>query len=166
MNKENITDDNENQFDFTLYLYDGNLKTENIIVQRNFLINYFNERAINSLNFKETIDHNVWLIQTALYINTVNYMSENVHLFDENPHFADYNINTNNDIMKYVVRRNGRVIAYREFDPNGYLYRIRGVVDIRSEIYSMINRIQKTLSERDRNLETTYLGKPLIPYYA
>ena len=46
----------QRKFEFTLYLND------NIIVQRFFNIIGFNNKAINSLNFKEAIDDNMYLI--------------------------------------------------------------------------------------------------------
>ena len=135
-------------FEFTIYLND------NIIVQRFFSVIGFNNRAINSMNFKETIDYNKEIIEYHLKNKTLDFMSDNYRMFYENPHFEQ---NGSKDKMRMVVKHNDKVIAYREWDATIYPVKVRYTVDIREYIYEIITKIQKCLSEKNDRLETTYL---------
>ena len=135
-------------FEFTIYLND------NIIVQRFFNVIGFNNKAINSMNFKETIDYNKEIIEHHLKNKTLDFMNDNARMFYENPHFEQ---NTSKDKMKMVVKHNDKVISYREWDATIYPVKVRYTVDIREYIYEMITKIQKCLSEKNDRLETTYL---------
>jgi len=139
----------QRKFEFTLYL------NENIIVQRLFNIIGFNEKAINSMNFKEAIDDNVDLIKLVLKNKTLDFMNENTRNFMD---INDFEQNESNDVMRIVVKHDGKVIAYREWDATIYPVKVRYTVDIRQHIYELITRIQKCLCTPNRELETTYLG--------
>lgn len=135
-------------FEFTIYLND------NIIVQRYFNVIGFNHKAINSMNFKETIDYNQGIIEHHLKVKTLDYMNDHARMFYENPSFDQ---NSSKDKMKMIVKHNDRVISYREWDATIYPVKVRYSVDIREYIYEMITKIQKCLSEKNDRLETTYL---------
>jgi hypothetical protein len=138
----------QRKFEFTVYLND------NIIVQRYFNVIGFNNRAINSLNFKEIIDYNQSLIQLHMKNKSLDFMTENSRLFYENPSFEKNDLN---DVMKIVVKMDDKQIAYRQWDATIYPVKVRYTVDIREHIYDMITRIQKCLSEKNERLETKYL---------
>ena len=152
--KTNNMEDKREQrkFEFTLYLND------NIIVQRFFNIIGFNNRAINSLNFKEAIDDNMHLIQGVLKDRTLDFITEHQRHFLET---KDYEQNASKDVMKIVVKHDGKVIAYREWDATIYPVKVRYTVDIRQHIYELITRVQKCLCTPTRELETEYLGYSL-----
>lgn len=139
----------QRKFEFTLYL------NENIIVQRYFNIIGFNKKAINSLNFKEAIDENVELIQSVLKDKTVDFMNKYQDRFYTNP---NYEQNGSDDKLKIVVKQEGRVIAYREWDATIYPVKIRYTVDVRSIMYELINKVQKCLCTPNKYLETEYMG--------
>ncbi len=142
----------QRKFEFTLYLND------NIIVQRFFNIIGFNNRAINSLNFKEAIDDNMILIQSVLKDRTLDFITEHQRHFLET---KDYEQNVSRDVMKIVVKHDGKVIAYREWDATIYPVKVRYTVDIRQHIYELITRVQKCLCTPTRELETEYMGYDL-----
>lgn len=139
----------QRKFEFTLYL------NENIIVQRLFNIIGFNQRAINSINFKEAVDDNMRLIQSVLKDRTLDFITEHQRQFLET---TDYEQNVSNDKMKIVIKHEGKIIAYREWDATIYPVKVRYTVDIRQNIYELITRIQKCLCTPNRELETEYMG--------
>lgn len=139
----------QRKFEFTLYLND------NIIVQRLFNIIGFNNRAINSLNFKEAVDDNMLLIQSVLKDRTLDFITEHQRHFLET---KDYEQNASRDVMKIVVKHDGKVIAYREWDATIYPVKVRYTVDIRQHIYELITRVQKCLCTPTKELETEYMG--------
>lgn len=134
-------------FEFTLLL------NENIIVKRNFDIIGFNQRAINSTNFKEAVDFVVDIIKGDLRKKSINYMLENIDSFYDNPKF---DTNENQDEITFQVRHKGRLISQRLWDATIYPARIRYTVNIRDHIYEIITKIQKTLSAK--NVSAEYLG--------
>ena len=142
----------QKKFEFTVYLND------NIIVQRFFSVIGFNNKSINSMNFKYVIDENQEIVQHHMKNKTLDFMNDNARIFYENKNFEQ---NASKDIMKIVVKMDGKIIAYREWDATIYTVKIIYTVDIREHIYSMITRIQKCLSERTDRLETTYLNYEL-----
>jgi hypothetical protein len=148
MNTKKEIKKEQRKFEFTIYLND------NIIVQRYFNVIGFNNRAINSLNFKDAIDYNRDIIQHHMKNKTLDFMTENSRSFYENPGFEKNDVN---DIMKIVVKMDEKVIAYRQWDATIYPVKVRYTVDIREHIYDMITRIQKCLSEKNERLETKYL---------
>lgn len=152
--KETKMEQNKEQrkFEFTLYL------NENIIVQRYFNIIGFNQRAINSINFKEAVDENMVLIQDVLKRKAVDFLNENSRNFYETPNFEQ---NESNDKMKITVKHNGKVIAYREWDATIYPVKVRYTVDVRQHIYELITKIQKCLCTPNKHLETEYMGYDL-----
>jgi hypothetical protein len=148
MNTKKEIKKEQRKFEFTIYLND------NIIVQRYFNVIGFNNRAINSLNFKDAIDYNQYTIQHHMKNKTLDFMTENRRSFYENPLFEK---NDMNDKMKIVVKMDDKVIAHRQWDATIYPVKVRYTVDVREHIYEMITRIQKCLSERNDRLETKYL---------
>ena len=144
----------QKRFEFTVYLND------NIIVQRFFNVIGFNQKAINSMNFKYVIDYNMELIMQHMKNKTYVFMDDNRELFFDDPNFEK---NDFNDVMKLVVRLDGKNIAYREWDATIYPVKVRYSVDIREYIFEMITSIQKCLSEKMSNLETVYeIDPPLV----
>ena len=139
----------QRKFEFTLYLND------NIIVQRYFNIIGFNKRAINSINFKEAVDDNMELIKDVLKERAVDFINKYQYRFYDTP---GYEQNDSEDKLKIVVKREGKVIAYREWDATVYPVKIRYTVDVREHIYELITRIQKCLCTQDKYLETEYMG--------
>jgi hypothetical protein len=148
MNNKKEFKKEQRKFEFTVYLND------NIIVQRYFNVIGFNNKAINSMNFKEVVDYNRDVIQLHMKNKTLDFMNDNHRAFYEN---ASFEQNDLKDVMKIVVRMDEKVIAYREWDATIYPVKVRYTVDIREHIYEMITRIQKCLSEKNERLETTYL---------
>lgn len=135
-------------FEFTIFL------NENIVVQRYFNVIGFNNKSINSMNFKETIDYNKYIIEKHLKDKSLDFMNDNARAFYENPNFDQ---NLSKDVLKIVVKHNDKVIAYRECDATIYPTKVRYSIDIREHIYEMITKIQKCLSEKTDRLETSYL---------
>jgi hypothetical protein len=140
------------QFEFTVFLND------NIIVQRFFNVNGYNNKSINSLNFKEVIDENQEIIQNHMKNKSLDFLNDNSRYFYENSSFER---NDSKDFMKIIVKMNDKTIAFREWDATIYPVRVRYTVNIREHIYGMITAIQKCLSESSDKLETTYLGYDL-----
>ena len=142
----------QRKFEFTLYLND------NIIVQRFFNIIGFNYKAVNSMNFKYAIDDNMHLIQSVLKDKSLDFINEHRRHFLES---ADYEQNGSKDVMRIVVKHDGKVIAIREWDATIYPVKVRYTVDIRQHIYELITKIQKCLCTPYKDLETTYLNYSL-----
>lgn len=138
-------------FEFTLLL------NENIIVRRNFDIIGFNMRATRSNNFRESIDYVVNLIKSDLHRKSVLYMLDNIENFYDNPRF---DTNDSKDVITFQVKHKDRVIAERKWDASIYPARVRYTVNIRDNIYEIITKIQKTLSQRA--VSTEYLGYDLV----
>ena len=148
MNGKKEIKKDQRKFEFTIYLND------NIIVQRYFNVIGFNNRAINSLNFKDAIDYNQDIIKYHMKNKSLDFMTENSRSFYENPGFEKNDVN---DVMKIIVKMDEIVIAYRQWDATIYPVKVRYTVDIREHIYDMITRIQKCLSEKNERLVTKYL---------
>lgn len=142
----------QRKFEFTIYLND------NIIVQRFFNVVGFNKAAINSMNFKESVDYCVSVIQNHLKNKSLDYMNSNSKYFYENPMFDQNNMD---DLIKIVIKLDGKQIAYREWRARIYPAKIRYTIDVRQHIYDMITTIQKCLSERSESLETSYMDYSL-----
>lgn len=142
----------DKNFEFTLYLND------HIIVQRLFNVFGFNNRAVNSIDFKYAIDENIEIIQRALKHKTLKFMDNNYDKYLENP---AYDQNDNKDVFKLLVKMNGKNLSHREFDATVYPSSVRYSVDIRDNIYSIITNIQKTLSTKSEHLEFKYLQHKL-----
>lgn len=138
----------DKNFEFTLYLND------HIIVQRLFNVFGFNNRAVNSLDFKYAVDDNIGIIKRALKHKTLKFMDINYNKYLENP---AYDQNDNKDVFKLLIKMNGKNIAHREFDATLYPSSVRYSVDIRDNIYAIITNIQKTLSTKSEYLELKYL---------
>jgi hypothetical protein len=143
----------QRKFEFTLYLND------NIIVQRFFNIIGFNYKAVNSLNFKYAVDDNMRLIQSVLKDRTLDFITDHKRNFLET---SDYEQNDSQDVMKIVIKHDGKVIAYREWDATIYPVKVRYTVDIRQHIYDLITRVQKCLCTPTKELETKYLDYSLV----
>ncbi len=138
----------QRKFEFTVYLND------NIIVQRFFNVIGFNKRTINSMNFKYSMDENQALLEEHMKFQTIDFMNDNEYLFTNKKYIMDSH---NNDIMKIIIRQNGTQIGYRQWDADVYPSKVKQMINIREHIYNMITLIQKCLSEKNENLETTYL---------
>ena len=78
-------------FEFTIFL------NENIVVQRYFNVIGFNNKSINSMNFKETIDYNKYIIEKHLKDKSLDFMNDNARAFYENPNFDQ---NLSKDVLK------------------------------------------------------------------
>ena len=103
-------------------------------------------------------DDNVDLIQSVLKDRTLDFITEHQRQFAET---QDYEQNSSKDVMKIVVKQEGKVIAYREWDATIYPVKVRYTVDIRQHIYDLITRVQKCLCTPTKELETTYLNYSL-----
>lgn len=143
----------QGRFEFTLYLND------NIIVQRFFNVIGFNEKAVRSLNFKEVVDNNADIIKAHLRDHAIDFMTANYMMYENDP---SYDQKESNDVIKMVVRMDGNVLAYREWDASIYPASVRYKVNVKNHIYEMITSIQKCLSDKSSNLTTSYLGYSLI----
>ena len=110
------------------------------------------------MNFKYAMDENVSLIKSILKDKASDFMTEHHRHFFEIP---SYEQNGSKDVMKIVIKHDGNVISYREWDATIYPVKIRYTVDIRQHIYELITRIQKCLCTPTRELETEYLGYSL-----
>lgn len=142
----------EKPFEFTLKLND------HIVVQRLFAVFGYNEKAVNSLDFKYMVDDCVNIITENLKNKTLDFMNDNTEKYTNDP---SYDQNHNNDVFKFVVKAHGKQVAYREFNANIYPSSVRYSVDIRDNIYKIITGIQKCLSSKDNALELNYLGYKL-----
>ncbi len=138
----------QRKFEFTLYLND------NIIVQRFFNIIGFNNKAINSMNFKYAIDENVELIQSVLKDRALDFITEHQRHFLETP---DYEQNGSKDMMKIVVKHDGNVIAYREWDARGH--QLRSTRNLRGRCFGLFSTGASVT-----RIDQTAMGEMLIRY--
>jgi hypothetical protein len=141
------------QFEFTMYL------NNNIIVQRNFSILGYNDKAHKSFTFKEVVDNNMDLIHEHLKGESIDYMNANYAHFESNP---GYDQNEFSDKLRFSIKNGNKELAYREWDATIYPASVRYRINIRPHIYEIINKIQKCLSEKDNNLDFTYLNYSLV----
>lgn len=146
----------EKPFEFTLKLND------HIVVLRTFNVFGFNEKAVNSVDFKYAVDNCVEVITNNLKNKTLDFMNENTERYKNDP---SYDQNHNKDVFKFIVKAHGKQVAYREFNGNIYPSSVRYSVDIRDNIYRIITGIQKCLSSKDNALELEYLGYKLESEY-
>lgn len=153
MEKTNSTRDTQ-QFEFKLLL------NNNIIIQRLFSVNNFNRNAVNSLNFKESVDYIQDIIDNHLKEKTLNYMFDNFYEFQHDPNFDS----NKNSVDKFImeIRKDNQLIGYREWPATIYPSAVRYSVDIRGYIFHIIKDLQKTLSESNKKLVTKYLEYKLV----
>ena len=153
MEKPNSTKDTQ-QFEFKLLL------NNNIIIQRLFSVNNFNKNAINSLDFKESVDYIQDIINNHLKEKTLVYMFDNFYEFLYDPNFDS----NKNSVDKFImeIRKDNQLLSYREWPASIYPSAIRHSVDIRCYIFHIIKDLQKTLSEPNKRLVTKYLEYKLV----
>lgn len=153
MEKPNSTKDTQ-QFEFKLLL------NNNIIIQRLFSVNNFNKNAINSLDFKESVDYIQDIINNHLKEKTLVYMFDNFYEFLYDPNFDS----NKNSVDKFImeIRKDNQLLSYREWSASIYPSAIRHSVDIRGYIFHIIKDLQKTLSEPNKRLVTKYLEYKLV----
>lgn len=135
------------------------LMNDRIIVKRNFDIIGYNPKAINSMNFREGIDHIFDSIQEDLRTKSIKYMLHNINGFYDNPKMES---NDSKDVIIFEVRDKGVLIASRRSDATIYPAKIRYTVNIKDNIYDIITTIQKSLSLK--YLKTKYLGYDLAAF--
>ena len=99
------------------------------------------------------------LIQSVLKDKTLDFITDHKRNFLET---SDYEQNDSQDVMKIVIKHDGKVIAYREWDATIYPVKVRYTVDIRQHIYDLITRVQKCLCTPTKDLETKYLDYSLV----
>lgn len=144
-----VTKYEEKDFEFALMMNDR------IIVKRNFDINGYNPKAINSMNYKEGIDHVINVIQEDLRHKSIMYMLQNTDEFYNNPKMESSDAK---DVIVFQLRHLGVLIGERIIDATIYPLKMR-YVNIKEHIYEIITTIQKSLSLK--YLKTKYLGYDL-----
>lgn len=127
---------------------------DRIIVKRNFDIIGYNERAINSNNFREAVDYVVNTIKSELRYKSINYMLDNINGFYDNPNMES---NDSKDLLRFEIKCKDRLIALRVWDATIYPAKVRYTINIRENIFDIIYKIQRTLSTSNKNLSTQYL---------
>lgn len=136
----------EERFEFLLYIND------NIICQRFFNINHFNEKFLKSYELKEMMDNlcgvnnGEWgytgLIPTYLKKKSVNYLWDSFNPYYEQTDESFKAQPKKGDILKFEFKVDKRVVAASIFENNFFTLTPKVGVDIREIISSIIDEIR------------------------
>lgn len=137
-NENQSKDYSENRFEFSLYVND------NLICKRNFRIQNYIEGCMHSINFKETVDGIVKLIDDDLKsksrVYTWYYFNED-DILDEfkNPLLEPWECT-----FRFEVTDNKKLVISRIWDGYAYPKAIREKVDIANKVVKITTREGRT----------------------
>lgn len=138
----------EERFEFALYVND------NVICKRNFRINNFIEDSMNSLEFKETVNQIVKMIDDDLKSKSRVYTW---YFFDEKApeeEFTNPLIEPWECTFKFVVLDNKKEVITKIWDGRGYPKSVREKVDLTNKFVKIIGRDGKVNSyEKEKYFE-------------
>lgn len=130
----------EERFEFALFV------NNNLICKRNFKINNYIDESMQSLDFKNTVDQIVHMIDSDLKSKSRVYTW---YYFDEknvDPEFTEQLIEPWTCTFKFVVSDNKRPIITKIWDGRGYPKAIREKVDIANKTVKITSKDGKTYS--------------------
>ena len=134
--KEQKKEYREERFDFALYMNDS------IICKRNFRINDYIERSMESLDFKNLVDSIVSMIDNDLKNKSMVYTwyyynPDEPEVFDE---YCGKKLEPWECTFKFVVFDNKRPVITRIWDGSGYPRAIREKVDITNRMVKITTK--------------------------
>lgn len=134
MENKEIREFREERFEFALYV------NNNLICKRNFKINNYIDESMQSVNFKETVDEIVNMIDSDLKSKSRVYTWYN---YDENytdDEFSEPLLEPWECTFKFVVSDNKKPVITRIWDGYAYPKSIREKVDIANKTVKIINK--------------------------
>lgn len=138
----------EERFEFALYVND------NVICKRNFRINNFIEGSMNSVEFKNTIDEIINMVDDDLKSKSRVYTW---YFFDEkmpDEEFVNPLIEPWECTFKFVVLDNKREVFSKIWDGRGYPKSVREKVDLTNKFVKIVGRDGKITSyEKEKYFE-------------
>lgn len=135
----------EQRFEFLLYI------NGNIICQRYFVINDFNENSMKSVELKGVHDECVEIINDHLKAKTVDYLWGFFNPYKEQTaeEVPRNDIYEKEDIFGFEIRVDKRPIIESKFSGNIYPPKVRYQVDIKELIPQIIREIRVGLSQKN-----------------
>lgn len=124
----------EERFEFALYV------NNNLICKRNFKINNYIDESMQSINFKETVDEIVNMIDSDLKSKSRVYTW---YYYDENNVDDEFNeklLEPWECTFKFVVSDNKVPVITKIWDGYGYPKSVRDKVDIANKTVKIINK--------------------------
>jgi len=136
MENKEIKDYKEERFEFTVYVND------NIICKRNFRIYNYVENSMNTLEFKETVDDIVKMIDEDLKSKSrvYSWYYFNPERPDENEEFVSPLIDPWVCTFKLVISDNKRDVITRIWDGYAYPKYVREKVDLSNKYVKIIKQ--------------------------
>lgn len=128
----------EERFEFSLFV------NNNLVCKRNFKITNYIEESMQSLDFKETIDEIVTMIDNDLKSKSRVYTW---YYYDEknpDPEFTEPLLEPWKSTFKFVVTDNKRPVITKIWDGYGYPKSVRDKVDIVNKTVKITTRDGKT----------------------
>ena len=121
----------DERFEFALYVND------NLVCKRNFRINNFIEGSMNSINFKETVDHIVKTIDDDLKSKSRVYTWYYSDFFED---FKDKPLEPWACTFKFEVTDNKNLVISKIWDGYAYSRAIRERVDIANKTVRIVTK--------------------------
>lgn len=159
----------EERFEYALYI------NEFVICKRNFRIDNFIEDSMSTLNFKNTVDSIVKLIDDDLKsktrIYTWYYWDENKELYYVDNSLEENLIEPWECTFKFVITDNKREVFSKIWDGRNYPRAIRDRVDLSNKIVTITNKDGKVYTfdketyfneNKDRLTSEMYILKAMM----
>jgi hypothetical protein len=134
-------------YEFTLYV------NNNIVCQRYFDINYFNEDCLNSLELKEMIDNitgmnydGLGIIPSYLKEKSVNHLWENYNPYSTDESYKS--VNKKRDQFRFEFKVDKRVVIESTFPNEFFSFSPYLSADIREVIPEIISEIRFSTSQK------------------
>lgn len=146
INRNRNENTKQERFEFVLRI------NGNIICQRYFEVKGFNDKVLDSIELKESVDDVVKMIGDRLRKNSRRYLWKFHNPLEiQNPEdIPEDGIWDNGvDVFDFIVKMDGRPIITKPFYGNYFPPRIRYQVDIKDLVPEIVNRIRNTLSSKE-----------------
>lgn len=130
----------EERFEFALYVND------NVICKRNFRINNFIEDSMNSVEFKETVDQIVKMVDDDLKSKSRVYTWYFFNDKEPDEEFTSPLIDPWECTFKLVILDNKREVMSKIWDGRAYPKSVREKVDLTNKFVKILNKEGKVFS--------------------
>lgn len=128
---------------------------ENIVVQRFFNVQKFNQKAINSEELYDYIRSFCNELKYDLKMRSVVYMLDNQYEIEQNPEVLNTSVTEDSETFNLYIRYyNGKenvTICHRAFNAKPYPPKVRYTVDLRPKLKGVLNTLTDIFSDRNFN---------------
>lgn len=143
----------EERFEFALYVND------NVICKRNFRINNFIEDSMNSVEFKETVDQIVKLVDDDLKSKSRVYTWYFFNEKEPDEEFTSPLLQPWECTFKLVILDNKREVISKIWDGRAYPKSVREKVDLTNKFVKILSKDGKVYSYDKETYFDTYKDK-------